>query len=283
MTTGFSARDYFEEQYVLRKSLPTFMDHVAEWEALSTDDHFTGHPHAIERYGDHPRQTFEIFKVAGGKPAKGLAVFLHGGFWRAMDRQQSRFVAKPFLENGYDCVIAEYRLLPEFSLGDLVDDTAAMLHALADLKEHYRFSDRLIVSGHSAGAHLAAFGLKQATKTGLKTGPCSLLLFSGVFDIFPVSITSLGDELQMSAEDIARWSVYEGDADNGIDPLFLVGADETDDFRRQSIIGAQRLGRPDSANIYFVPDTNHLTLMTRFASDKALAAEMLGKLESLGG
>lgn len=281
MTTGFSARDYFEEQYVLRKSLPSFMDHVAEWEALSEDDQFIGHSHSVERYGDHPRQTFELFKVEQGKRAKGLAVFIHGGFWRAMDRQQSRFVAKPFLDNGYDCVIAEYRLMPEFVLGDLVDDTAAMLHKLADLKEQYCLSDTLIVSGHSAGAHLAAFGLKQATRTGFKTGNCSLLLFSGVFDIYPVSITSLGDKLQMSDEDIARWSVYEGDADNGIEPLFLVGADETDDFKRQSIIGAQRMGRPDSSNIYFVPNANHLTLMTRFARDEALASEMLGKLNRL--
>ncbi len=277
----FSARSYFEEHYVLRKTLPTFAEHIAEWEALSEDRHFADFHTEILTFGSHARQTFELFKVRKDEPAKGLAIFIHGGFWRAMDREQSRFVAKPFLENGYDCIISEYRLMPAFSLGDLVDDTAAMLHKVNELQDDRALSGDLILAGHSAGAHLAVFGLKQATQAGFSTRSMSLLLLSGVFDIFPVSRTSIGDELSMSEEDISRWSVYDGDADNGIEPLFLAGADETDDFKRQSIIGAQQLGSGTKDTICFVEGANHLTLMTKLATDPALFRETLTRLQEL--
>lgn len=278
LMTSFSAKDYFEQQYVLRKSLPSFMEHVAEWEALSTDENFTHMAHEVIKFGDHPRQTFELFKATSQEPAQKLAIFIHGGFWRAMDRKQSRFLAHPFVENGYDCVIAEYRLMPEFSLGELVDDTANMLLCLQELGAQYNLSDEMLLSGHSAGAHLAAFGLKQAVQRGLKYKRCSLLYFSGVFDIYPVSVTSIGDELEMPKEDVARWSVYSGGADNGIQPLFVVGDDETDDFKRQSIVGAQHMGNPEMSNITYVPKANHLTLMTKFAADKNLTKTILEQL-----
>ncbi|MEP3274815.1 MAG: alpha/beta hydrolase [Stappiaceae bacterium] len=281
--TYFSAKDYFEEQYVLRKTLPTFASHVAEWEALSQDRHFAEFHTQVVSYGSHSRQTFELFKVKQGEKAKGLAIFIHGGFWRAMDREQSRFVAKPFLASGYDCVIAEYRLMPAFALADLVEDTAMMLHKLKALQEHHALSSNILLSGHSAGAHLAIFGLNKAKNEGFSAANLSLLLLSGVFDIFPVSQTSIGDELDMPQEDIARWSVYEGDADNSIDPLFLVGADETDDFKRQSIIGAQQLGAGHQENIRFVDGANHLTLMTKLATDPVLFLQTLSRLETIAG
>lgn len=279
----FSAHEYFEAQYVLRKTLPTFLDHVAEWETLSTDERFKGVEHLVESYGDHPRQTYELFKTDSGESSKGLAIFIHGGFWRAMDREQSRFVAKPFLENGYDCVIAEYRLMPEFRLSDLVEDTARMLAAIERLRAEHSLGERTILSGHSAGAHLAVFGLKSLRERGKKLDDCALLLFSGVFDIFPVSRTSIGDELKMSDADIAKWSVYDGIGHLGTDPLFLVGSDETDDFKRQSILGSQVLSGRGKRNIAFVPDANHLTLMTKFAVDPDLARETLGELDKISG
>lgn len=275
---GISAESYFESQYVLRQSLPTFMDHVEEWEALSCEEYFADTWHCVEKYGDHERQSFELFKVREGQEAKGLAIFIHGGFWRAMDREQSRFVARPFLDNGYDCVIAEYRLLPEFRLGDLVDDTAQMLATLVNLRTKYSLSSNILLAGHSAGAHLAVHGLKQAVAHGFSPDACSLLLFSGVFDIYPISKTTLGDELQMPAEDIARWSIYESDTVSGIEPLFLVGDDETDDFKRQSIIGSHMLSRRGNQNIHFIPGVNHLTLMTKFATDKNMARDTLTTL-----
>src|SRR5262245_25149600 len=105
MLRTVSAHDYYERQYVLRKTLPSFGTHVAEWEALSADEHFAGCSVQVERFGDDPRQSLELFKASADEPGKGLAVFIHGGFWRAMSREQSRFMATPFLARGYDCAV----------------------------------------------------------------------------------------------------------------------------------------------------------------------------------
>jgi arylformamidase len=273
-----SAHDYFEQQYVLRKTLPTFGAHVAEWEALSADHCFAGHSFQVEQYGAHPRQTLEVFKAAPGEPGKGLAVFIHGGFWRAMHREQSRFMATPFLKRGYDCAIVEYRLMPEFGLRDLVDDTLAALRHLAENAGRLALGGPMIIAGHSAGAHLALYATTEARKNGVALGETSLLLFSGVYDIYSVQPTSLGDETRVTPEEVSAWSIYSGATLGGQKAVFIVGGDETDDFQRQTLFGAQQLCRKGEDGVFVVEGANHLTLLVEFARDDALCDAVLARL-----
>ncbi len=269
-----SAHAFFEDQFVLRKTLPAFLEHVAEWEALSGDDRFEDYHHFVEAYGDHPRQSVEIFKANPDNEGRGLFVFAHGGFWRAMEREQSRFMAAPFLKHGYDVAITEYRLMPEFRLADLVDDTVAALGLLSDIAARAKLSSNRIISGHSAGAHLALHATIQAEQEGTVSSDDLLLLFSGVFDIFPVQETAIGDELRMPIEEVVDWSLYPGMEIN--QPVFfIVGNDETDDFKRQSYIASQLLGRGSQNNIAFVDGCNHLTVLTEFATNDALFDALL--------
>jgi arylformamidase len=273
-----SAHDYFENAYVLRKSLPGFGAHVAEWEALSADDCFAGRSFHVEAYGAHPRQTLEIFKAAPGQPGRGLAVFIHGGFWRAMQREQSRFMATPFLKRGYDCAILEYRLMPEFGLCDLVDDTLTALRHLAESAPRLLLAGRTIITGHSAGAHLALYATMEARKAGAALGETSLLLFSGVFDIYSVQPTSLGDETRVTLEEVAAWSIYSGATLGGQKAAFVIGGDETDDFKRQTLFGAQQLCRKGDDEVFVVEGANHLTVLLEFARNDELASAVLTRL-----
>lgn len=273
-----SASDYFEPHYALRKTLASFDADVAEWERLSAADNFLGREITVERYGDHPRQTIEIFKATPGKPGKRLAAFIHGGFWRAMQREQSRFMATPFLKRGYDCAIVEYRLMPGFRLHDLVDDALSALRHLTENAERLKLPAAKIVAGHSAGAHLALYATMAARERDIKLGETALLLFSGVFDIFPVGSTSIGAELAMPREEIARWSIYAGAGLGAQKAAFAIGGQETGDFKRQTFLAAQLLGRGDERNIFTVHGANHLTLLTRFASEDALCDAMLDLL-----
>lgn len=273
-----SAKEYFESQYVLRKTLPSFAEDIAKWEDLSSDEYFVDLNTSIFQFGRHSRQTFELLKANKAPSEKGLAIFIHGGFWRSINRQQSRFMARPFVNAGYDCIISEYRLMPEFRLEQLVDDTAQMLLCVKDMQDRGLFSKKLLISGHSAGAHLAAFGLGQASEQGFNSHDCALLYLSGVFDVYPVSITSIGEELALTQDEIRRWSVYEANLDRHVNSLFVVGADETDEFKRQSIIGAQFLNSSDQNNILEVPNVNHLTLLTRIAQEPEILDEILSIL-----
>jgi arylformamidase len=273
-----SAHDYFERQYLLRKTLPTFAEHVAEWEALSADHCFAGHSFQVEHYGSHPRQTLEIFKAAQDQPGKGLAVFIHGGFWRAMQRGQSRFMATPFLKRGFDCAILEYRLMPEFRLRDLVNDTLAALHHVAQSTKRLKLGRRMIIAGHSAGAHLALYSTMAARETEALFGETSLLLFSGVFDIHSVAATSLGDETGITPEEVEDWSIHSGATMGGQKAVFVVGGDETEDFKRQTLFGAQQLCRKGEDEVFVVDGANHLTVLLEFARNDALCDAVLARL-----
>jgi arylformamidase len=279
MFTAMSARGYFEMQYALRKSLPSFAADVAAWEALSADACFAGRSFQVERYGEHPRQTLELFKAAPGEQGRGLAVFIHGGFWRAMQREQSRFMATPFLKRGYDCAVIEYRLMPGFRLRDLVADTAAALRHLAEGADRLKLGGKTVIAGHSAGAHLALYATRPVWGANSLFDGAPLLLLSGVFDIFAVWQTSIAAETAITPEEVAEWSIFSGGVDlAGRKALFVAGGAETDDFKRQSLIGAQLLCSPGEDDVLIVEGANHLTLLTEFARNDALCDALLARL-----
>jgi arylformamidase len=279
MFTAMSARGYFEMQYALRKSLPSFAADVAAWEALSADACFAGHSFQVEHYGEHSRQTLELFKAAPGEQGRGLAVFIHGGFWRAMQREQSRFMATPFLKRGYDCAVIEYRLMPGFRLRDLVADTAAALRHLAEGADRLKLGGKALIAGHSAGAHLALYATQPVWGANSLFDGAPLLLLSGVFDIFAVWQTSIAAETAIAPEEVTEWSIFSGGVDlAGRKALFVVGGAETDDFKRQSLIGAQLLCSPGEDDVLIVEGANHLTLLTEFAWNDALCDALLARL-----
>jgi arylformamidase len=280
MVRTVSAHDYFERQYVLRKTLPDFAAHVAEWDALSADAGLADHAIGIEAYGAHPRQTLELFKAIPGAPGNGLAVFIHGGFWRAMQREQFRFMARPFLKRGYDCALIEYRLMPEFRLRDLVDDALAGLRHLAAHRERLMLAGRTLIAGHSAGAHLALYATMDARKAGIALGDTSLLLVSGVYDIHAVQPTSIGDETRATPDEVAAWSIHSGATLNGQKAVFVVGGEETEEFKRQTLFGAQQLCRKGEDEVFVVDGANHLTVLAEFARDDALADAVLARLDA---
>lgn len=269
MITFDSARRYFSHAYVLRETIPDFLDEVGRWENLgeTLEQDLDGRGWRAETlaFGDHPRQDLRLYRAGAGNSPKGLAVFIHGGFWRMMARDQSHFVARPYLERGWDCAVLEYRLMPEFRLDELVQDTAA---ALALLQAQGPWPSRLLV-GHSAGAHLAWHGGLRARADGASSRDDALLLVSPVFDIFAVQSTPIIDELQMGEEEAARWGCFHGFAQADQPVQFALGADETEDFKRQAYMGAQRMGRGEQDNIALVGGCNHLSVMTQLASDDA--------------
>ena len=265
-----SARRYFTHAYMLRETIPDFHVEVERWHSLGQllDDSLAANNRSVEtlRYGDHPRQDMQLYRAVAGKTGKGLAVFIHGGFWRMMDRAQSHFVAQPYLERGWDCAVIEYRLMPEFRLSELVDDT---VFALKKLQRHDTWAKRLL-SGHSAGAHLAWHGSLAARNSGASNADDALLLISPVFDIFAVQSTQIISELQMPMQEAAQWSCYHGFATADQPVQFAVGGSETEDFKRQAYIGSQMMGLGERNNIALVDGCNHLSVVTQIATNPEL-------------
>lgn len=108
-------------------------------------------------YGEHERQRIDFYAPTGRDKGAGLVVFIHGGGWSFGNH--SRVQAKPahFTDQGHAFASVGYRVLPDAPVEDQAADVAAAVKALRARAETLGFDpDRIVLMGHSAGAHLAA-------------------------------------------------------------------------------------------------------------------------------
>lgn len=232
-------------------------------------------------YGAHPRERIELFHGDRGAP---LLVFVHGGYWRALEMETFSFVAEPFVERGVWVANVEYPLAPEVSVTVLTRCVMiAIGEALRAAARGGADPGRVVVSGHSAGGHLAGVAL-AVERHLVGSGPFALagaVPISGLFELEPLRLVALNDTLGMDAEEAARLSpmrVVRGD----LPPVVAaVGADETDEFRRQSIDYAAAIRAAGGrAEALLVPGKNHFTVLDALADPAApLFRETLALLD----
>ncbi len=138
---------YWDGQFQFTKLLPDFQDCLARMQTRS-DVVCDGLDLQKTSDGVHQRQWCEL----SGCPESGavLPVFIHGGYWRALEAERHRFVLPALKSLNGAVANLEYRLMPEVSLADIVDDACSGLKKLSELT-----GSRLLPVGHSAGGHLA--------------------------------------------------------------------------------------------------------------------------------
>jgi len=112
-------------------------------------------------YGGHALQRMDFYPGASATPGTPLPtiVFVHGGAWAGGDKSDSTGAAKirHYTEAGYNLVSVNYRLLPEVAIEDQAADLAAAVDdLLANAKTLGIDRRRVVLMGHSAGAHLSA-------------------------------------------------------------------------------------------------------------------------------
>jgi len=221
--------DAHETQYALRKRHPereeVYRDHQQRSAALRA----AGDCRLDVRYGDGPRCLLDVFPAGERAP---LLFFIHGGYWRALDKSYVSFIAEPYRNAGITVVMPSYDLVPAVRVSGIVDQIRA---AFAWTVSHLA-PTRVVVAGHSAGGQLAAMlALDQAARG---EGPIvGLAGISGAFDLRPLLKTSINRDLMLSAQEAADASpqlrLGRLSAAARLVPLLgVVGADETDGFKR---------------------------------------------------
>jgi arylformamidase len=157
------------------------------------------HPAGLDvPYGPAPRQKWDLFAAAD--PAAPCLVFIHGGYWQRNAREDFACFAQGVMAHGWSMALPGYTLAPDASLTAIVGEIGRALDWLsAHGPAHGLAAGPVIVSGWSAGGHLAAMALSHPR---IAAG----LAISGVYELAPIRETYLNDALHLTDGEVATLS-----------------------------------------------------------------------------
>lgn len=187
-------------------------------------------------FGDKPGEKLDVFPAP--QPEAPIQLFIHGGYWQAIDKSSHSFVAEPFVAAGCAVVVINYTLAPEAHMDQIVQQNRkALVWTYHNASSFNGDSSRIYMSGHSAGGHLVAMMMATDwTAEGdlpvdLIKGGCAI---SGLFDLEPIRLCYLNEALGMD-EEAARNNSPIYHLPRGAGPIIVaVGSLETEEFLRHS-------------------------------------------------
>jgi arylformamidase len=272
-----NTNEFLDRQYNPRVQVPEFADFFARWktQALKTRESLQGRLDLA--YGMGPAETLDYFPAA--QASSPLLIFIHGGYWRALDKSDFSWVAPPYVAAGISVAVLNYALAPRTPVPEIVRQVrraCAWIYAsAADLGCD---PNRIFCSGHSAGGHLTAMMLATDWSAESASLPRRLLAgaltVSGVFDLQPLTQAEfLRGDLNLDEEAARAISPAFLHLQNDAPLLRAVGALESEEFHRQSeLIAAHWPGACVTALID-VPGCHHLSVCDALAAPGSVLFE----------
>lgn len=210
-----------EQHYNARAAVPEHPELIARWLKRSQDWRNRATGRYDLAYGASPAERLDLFPCAADNAP--LLVFIHGGYWQALDKNDFSFVAEPYVEAGASVAIVNYGLCPSVTLDDIVQQMRRAICWLYENSSVLGFDRaRMHVSGHSAGGHLAAMlvttdGAECASKAPDKEGEEAAgplpgdvikgaISVSGLFDLAPLIETTMNEKIGLDGESARRLS-----------------------------------------------------------------------------
>jgi arylformamidase len=224
-------------------------------------------------YGERPRNRFDLFRPEG--QPKGLVVFVHGGFWRALDKSYWSHLACGSVASGYAVAMPSYTLCPAVRIADITREIAAAIAEAASMVE-----GPLFLTGHSAGGHLVTrmisttSPLPEAARARIR----NTVSISGVHDLRPMLKTAMNADLRIDDAEAQAESPALLQPLPGARVTCWVGSAERPEFVRQNArlaniwtgLGAQTCTVEEPGRHHFnvidgLADRNHPIVRTLLA------------------
>jgi arylformamidase len=179
-------------------------------------------------------ETLDLFLPA--QKARGTFAFIHGGYWRALDKADFSFVAAPFVAEGYAAAVLNYDLCPTVSVSGIVEETKRAILWLAREGPRHGAPAPIVASGHSAGGQLTAMlYVTDWPGLGLEKFPLAGgVSLSGVHDLEPMVHFSYNVDLRLDRAEARRVSPINYSPMAHAPLLCAVGGAETGEFLRQT-------------------------------------------------
>lgn len=170
---------------------------VARWTEASLATRARPESRLDIAYQPGERTRWDLFPAA--RADAPCLVFIHGGYWQRNSREMFACMADGVLAHGWSAALPGYTLAPDATLARIAEEITAALDWLQQHRNAYGLTGRIVVSGWSAGAHLAALSLAHPL---VSAG----LAISGVYELAPIADTYLNDKLCLAPDEIASLS-----------------------------------------------------------------------------
>jgi arylformamidase len=212
---------WLNSMYNNRLLVPAFPQHLLRWEQASVAARAGEICQLDLLYGTGQNESLDIFvankKVMAGSGRAPVLVFLHGGYWRSLDKKDFSFVAPAFTQAGTCVVIPNYALCPgepgqPVTIPDIVlQSVKTLVWVYRHIAQYGGDPSRITVVGHSAGGHLAAMLAACVWQAVAADLPVKLvknfLSLSGLFELETIAKTPyLQDSLKLTAAQVKKSS-----------------------------------------------------------------------------
>lgn len=269
---------WLERMYNNRALVTDHMDYFTRWaiESAKVRAHW---PCVLDMpYGSGVGETLDIFPPVD-KPAAPVPVmvFIHGGYWRSLDKSDHSFVALPFTQAGFCVVVVNYALCPgtpdmPVTVPHIVQQVEKALGwVVQNIAAHGGDVQRITVVGHSAGGQLAAMlltGLRPLMESELHQGFArNALSISGVHDLEPLMhIATLQSTLRLTLDQVVAVSPARLPPPRSGQLCCVVGADESSEFIRQNHLMQQAWGNQVVPHSKVLPGLHHFSVVDALAA-----------------
>ncbi len=265
----------YEVEYNNRARVPEHPSLIADW-AKDAAAHRERHAPQSIPYGPGARNTVDFF---AGDDEGPIVVFVHGGYWQALDGTFFSHLAGGLNAHGVSVAIPTYDLCPGVTVDDIIREMRTASRELA------RLGRSLVISGHSAGGHLAACMLATDWPAFDASLPEDLVIaayaISGLFDLGPLVETSINHALHLDHTTARAVSplFWNPPARGSLDAV--VGENESAEYFRQSRTIVERWDAAGVATrLGTVPNANHFTAIAPLADPNS---PMVLRLKQLAG
>ena len=269
--TASLAADFVEREYNLRAAFPDHPQWFARWARESAEARARLDARLDLRYGSGPKQMLDLFPAEN---PRGTLLFIHGGYWRALDKSEHSFVALPLVAQGVGVAVINYDLCPDVDIARIVEECGEAVAWLRSEGARHGVPARpLVVSGHSAGAHLAAMLIAAGGRA--QDPPPAIIggvAISGVFDLEPLVLVSFNADLRLDAARARALSPIHRHPPAPVPLLLAAGQDETGEFIRQSRLLWERWPEchpPGRSGPLIIPSRHHFAVLSELGDPES--------------
>ncbi|WP_082143792.1 alpha/beta hydrolase [Nitratireductor soli] len=239
-------------------------------------------------YDEASGQTLDIFGAAApGERLKPVFLFVHGGYWRALSKLDSAFMAQSLAEQGIATAVVDYRLAPAVSLAEIVREVRQAVAFLWRRGANFGVDpQRIFAGGSSAGGHLTGTLLArgwQAEANVPENVIKGAVAISGLFHLAPIAASFVQEWIRLSPQEVTELSPAEHIPRIGCPLIVAFASGEPAGFGRQSR-AYRELWREagHECSLMEIPGRNHFDVVLDLADPDTRLSQALAELMRRG-